>query len=74
MRIRSEGNLGRKKIWKLAFEAEHATLDPRAEREFFEWNRDTQVQVDEEEHRWSPISHDTHNGEKGKWQQRGIRT
>ena len=52
MRIRSEGNLGRKKIWKRAFEAELATLDPRAERGFFEWNPDTLAQVDEEEHRW----------------------
>ncbi len=56
MRTRNEGNLGRKRIWKRAFEAERATLDPRAERGSFEWNQDTQVQVDEEEHRWSPIS------------------
>ena len=52
MRIRSEGNLDRMKTWKRAFEAEHATLDPRAERVSFEWNQDTQAQVDEEEHRW----------------------
>ena len=56
MQIQSEGNLGRKKIWKRAFEAEHATLDPRVGRGPFEWNQDTQAQVDEEEHRWSSVS------------------